>query len=509
MTDPIKYTIRLRGMKKHPKQMIFVRSDRKRKIVRAGRRGGKTTGCATLAIEQFCKGRRVLYAVPTTEQLNAFWREVTTALAEPIQAGVFKKNETEHRIELPGTLQAIRAKSAWNADTLRGDFADLLILDEVQLMAEDAWGVVGAPMLVDNNGDAVFIYTPPSFHSLGVTKARDPRWIAKLYKQHENDPRWLCLHFTSHDNPYISAEALTEITDDMTALAYRQEIEAEDIDEVPGALWNRDLIERGAFNNDGKHIGGGRVTKAPEHLVRAYVGVDPPGGATECGIVASGAGLCNCRGPQELHLFVLDDSSDKMSPDQWGKAAVTSLNRTKADRIVGETNFGGDMVKSTIKTVDEGVAYSDVHATRGKAVRAEPIAALYEQGRAHHVGNFPKLEDEMCSWVPGVSSWSPNRMDGLVWSATKCKIVGSTLGVIELQKQQQAEAAKPYAQRFAEVKASQMERVRTNGNTEACPSCHATCIVQRGPLKHCSQCGNEWGLAPSPAAHGGRAALAK
>lgn len=497
MSEAITYKIRLRGMEKHPKQKLFVRSPLKRKIVRAGRRGGKTTGAATLSIEQFCKGRRVLYAVPTTEQLNAFWREVTTALAEPIDAGVFKKNETEHRIELPGTLQSIRAKSAWNADTLRGDFADLLILDEVQLMAEDAWGLVGAPMLLDNNGDAVFIYTPPSFHSLGVTKARDPRWIAKLFKQHEHDRNWLCLHFTSHDNPHISAEALSAITDDMTQLAYRQEIEAEDIDEVPGALWTRDLIE--------KH----RVHEKPERLDRVYVGVDPPGGATECGIVAAGAALCSCKGSPEMHGFVLADSSLRDSPEKWARAAVTLFHDQNADRLVGEQNFGGDMVQSTIKTADESVPYSHVHASRGKAQRAEPIAALYEQGRVHHVGNLPKLEDEMVSWIPGVSGWSPNRMDALVWALTKCKLTGSALGVIEHEKARQAEAAKPYAQRFAEVKASQIAKVHTNRDTERCPACQATCIVTRGPLKHCAQCAHEWGLVAPAAAKGGRVGLMK
>ena len=102
-------------------------------------------------------------------------------------------------IERPGSDQRIRAKTAWNADTLRGDYADLLILDEWQLMNEEAWEVVGAPMLLDNNGDAVFIYTPPSLHSRSTSKARDPRHAAKLFQRAQADTtgRWEVFHFTS------------------------------------------------------------------------------------------------------------------------------------------------------------------------------------------------------------------------------------------------------------------------------------------------------------------------
>src|SRR5512145_61881 len=239
------YKIRLRTP--HAEQSRFIESPAKRKVIRAGRRGGKTVGAAQLAVEKFLDKRRVLYATPTADQITRFWFEVKRALAEPLDAGVLYKNETEHVIELPGTATRIRAKTAWNADTLRGDYADLLILDEWQLMNEDAWEIVGAPMLLDNNGDAVFIYTPPSIKSASVSKAHDKRHAAKLYQKAAADEsgRWQAFHFSSHANPHISETALDEITQDMTALAIRQEIEAEDIEDTPGALWNRDMIERG------------------------------------------------------------------------------------------------------------------------------------------------------------------------------------------------------------------------------------------------------------------------
>lgn len=183
----------------HDKQREFISSSSKRKIIRAGRRGGKTVGMAIAAIEAFLKGKRVLYAAPTTEQTGAFWAEICLALSDAIKSKVFVKNESEHYIELPGTQQRIRAKTAWNADTLRGDYADLLILDEYQLMCEDAWEIVGQPMLADHNGDAVFIYTPPSLLSAGVSKARDPRHAAKLFKKALSDTtgQWEAFHFTS------------------------------------------------------------------------------------------------------------------------------------------------------------------------------------------------------------------------------------------------------------------------------------------------------------------------
>jgi hypothetical protein len=394
-------TIRL--PKPHEKQAQFVNCNKKRIIVRAGRRGGKTVGIATRAVQRFLQGRRQLYATPTTEQIQRFWVSVTRALQEPIDAGIFKKNETEHTIELVGTEQRIRAKTAWNADTLRGDYADDLYLDEWQLMNEDAWGVVGAPMLLDNNGDAVFIYTPPSLHSRSTTKADDPQHAAKLFKKAKLDTtgRWAAFHFTSHDNPYISAEAISELAGDMTALAYRMEIGAEDVDEAPGALWTRGLIEET------------RVIKSPDYD-RVVVSIDPSASSTgdEAGVITGGR--ANKEG------YVVADDSIQGSPKTWATAAVTAYHRHKADCIVAEANNGGEMVALTIATVDPSIRVKLVHASRGKQTRAEPIASVYEHKRAHHVGSFPLLEDEMCLWTPGDPS--PNRMDAMVWAFTELEL---------------------------------------------------------------------------------------
>lgn len=399
------YTIKLPAP--HIKQAAFINCDRKRIVIRAGRRSGKTVGVAIRNIQSFLAGKRVLYTAPTSEQLSRWWKVVTGALAEPIQAGVFHVNNTEHLIERNGTEQRLRGKTAWNADTLRGDYADELTLDEWQLTDEEAWEVVGAPMMLDNNGDAIFIYTPPSLRSRSVSKARDPRHAAKMFKAAEEEirrsiaekreTRWATFHFTSHDNPYISKDALSDITQDMTPVAYRQEIEAQDIDESPGALWTRETIESG------------RVMDLPD-MARVIVGVDPSATSTgdEAGIITAGL---------NTDYYVLSDDSLQGSPEAWARAAVTAYHKHEADCIIAESNNGGEMVKLTIHTIDPNVPVRLVHASRGKRTRAEPISVLYSQGRVHHVGSFPALEDECCLWVPGDAS--PNRMDALVWALTE------------------------------------------------------------------------------------------
>jgi hypothetical protein len=391
----------------HAQQARFINSPAKRKVIRAGRRGGKTTGVGIQAVEAFKAGQRVLYAAPTQEQIDRFWVEIKLAFAEPVERGILYKNETRHILELPGTEQRIRAKTAWDADSLRGDYADVLILDEYQFMNEDTWGRVGAPMLLDNDGDAVFIYTPPSLHSRSRTKANDPRHAAKLFKRAQSDQtgRWAAFHFTSHDNPHISEAALAEITVDMTEFAYEQEIMADDKDEAPGALWTRERIERL------------RTREIPE-MRRIVVAVDPPGGATECGIVVVGLGV-NDEG------YVLEDCSLRDSPGEWAKAVVQAYDRWEADRVIAEINYGGDMVEHTVKTVDKTVSFKTVRASRGKQVRAEPVAAIYEKAHAHHLGSFPHLEEELCNWQPNRGLPSPNRLDALVWGLTELMLGGA------------------------------------------------------------------------------------
>lgn len=396
------------------RQVEFMQSKAKRRVVRAGRRGGKTTGFGGIAAQAFLEGRRVLYGGPTADQLDQFWGEVTWILEEPLSRGIWYRNNGRRIIERRGTRNRIRAKTVWIPDDLRGDSADLLLLDEFQMMAEDVWELVGQPMLIDNDGDAVFGFTVPSLLSRSHSKAKDKMHASKLYKKHENDPPgsdWQCFTFSSHENRHVSKEAIERMREDMTAMAYRQEILAEDPDEVPGALWTRDLIDKGRI----------RVGDEPDPMVRMAIGVDPPGGATECGIITVGIAPQTDpeTGKTEMHAYVLSDASLAASPRTWAKKIIAQYNGWDADRVIAEINFGGDMVESTIRTQSQTVPITTVHASRGKAVRAEPVAALYEgdNPKIHHVGTFKALEEEMTTWIPGEPNQaSPNRMDALVWA---------------------------------------------------------------------------------------------
>lgn len=182
----------------------------------------------------------------------------------------------------------------------------------------------------------------------------------------------------------------------------RQELLAEMLDDVPGAAWSRADIDAS------------RVERVPVELTRIAVGVDPSvtsrADSAETGIIVAGLGT-------DGHAYVLDDRSRRDTPNGWGRAAVAAYHTHDADLMVAEVNNGGEMVELTVRTVDKTVNYKAVHAQKGKAARAEPIAALYEQGRVHHVGSFDKLEDQMCSWIPGAQS--PDRLDAAVWVLTE------------------------------------------------------------------------------------------
>ena len=202
--------------------------------------------------------------------------------------------------------------------------------------------------------------------------------------------------------------------------------------EVNGALWA--LEDRKA--PDGKIMPGidtGRLAEAPE-MQRIVVAVDPSGtrgdgGGDDIGIVVAGLGV-DGRG------YVLEDATCQMSPEGWGRRAVDLYHRWKADRVVAERNFGGDMVRFTVATADKNVPFKEVTASRGKAVRAEPISAIYEQGRVSHVGTFPDLEDQMCNFTAGgyIGDNSPDRADALVWALTDLMLGSEPVVAMLLRK---------------------------------------------------------------------------
>lgn len=191
----------------------------------------------------------------------------------------------------------------------------------------------------------------------------------------------------------------------------RQELYGDILDDAPGALFTHALIEAA------------RRSRAPSDLVRVVVAVDPAvstnANSNETGIVVVGIDA-------DGELWILADMSGAYSPEEWARRAIQAYVDWSADAIVAEANNGGDLVERNIRAFKdddlglngENVSYEKVTASRGKAIRAEPVSALYEQGRVHHVGVFEKLEDQMCSWSPLLDpkhESSPDRMDALVW----------------------------------------------------------------------------------------------
>lgn len=191
----------------------------------------------------------------------------------------------------------------------------------------------------------------------------------------------------------------------------RQEIAGELLSDVEGALWSYALIDQHRIE----------TIPAGVSLPRIVVAVDPPATSgsesAECGIAVAGFGS-DGRG------YVLDDRSVRGTPNEWARAAVKAFDDYRADHVIIETNQGGEMATNTLRTVRDTLPIRDVHASRGKYARAEPVSALYEQGRISHVGTFPTLEDQLATWVPDGRQPSPDRLDALVWAFTDLMLQG-------------------------------------------------------------------------------------
>ena len=207
----------------------------------------------------------------------------------------------------------------------------------------------------------------------------------------------------------------------------QQELYGRILDDDPRALWGRNILEAS------------RVTETPD-LSRIVVAVDPHATSGQTGIIVVG----EARKHNEQHVYVLDDVTppEGAKPEQWGQAAVAAYHKWEADTLVAEINNGGDMVERVIRTIPGGgrVNYVTVRATRGKYTRAEPISALWEQGRGHMVGYYSELEDQLCTYVPG-ETVSPDRLDALVWGATL--LLGEEPATVQVTRYAQSNFSTP------------------------------------------------------------------
>jgi phage terminase large subunit-like protein len=243
------------------------------------------------------------------------------------------------------------------------------------------------------------------YASVVVTTTPKP---TKLVQRLITDPTTVVTRGSTYDNaanlaPAFFAQIINRY--EGTRLG-RQELNAELLLDVPGALWVRLMFEE--------------RRPAPD-LTRVVVAIDPAASSNEdsdeTGIIVAGKGI-------DGDYYVLADRSCRLSPDGWARRAVAAFDEFQADRIVAEVNNGGEMVGAVVHTVRESIPYTAVHASRGKAIRAEPIAALYEQARVWHTGEFDELEDQLVTWTPD-SGDSPDRLDALVWALTELHQIGA------------------------------------------------------------------------------------
>lgn len=397
-------------------------------LVLAGRGFGKTRVGAEAVRVWARKYRFVNLVAPTSDDARDIMVEGESGILAccPKDERPFYRI-SKSRLEWPNGNKSL-IFTADEPERLRGKQHQKLWCDEIAAWRyQEAWDQAMFGLRLGPNPQAVATTTPKPIalikELIADSKSETPSVVATAGTTYDNRPNL---------SPKFYSKVIRKY--EGTRLG-RQELKAEILDDNPRALWHRTNID--LF----------RVAIAPADLHRVVVGLDPnvknrdhaelnrvPDVLDEAGIVVCATGDAppgwiappECTMSGGVHFYVLGDYSLDEGPNVWGNAAVKAYRDHAADRIIGEVNNGGDMVEATIRVVDQNVSYSSVTASRGKAIRAEPIAALYEQGRVHHVGFFPQLEDECCDFDPITTTKSPNRMDALVWALTELSADEST-----------------------------------------------------------------------------------
>jgi predicted phage terminase large subunit-like protein len=298
--------------------------------------------------------------------------------------------------------------SAEEPERLRGPQHDAAWCDEVGtwVYGDDTWSMLQMGLRLGRNPRCVVTTTPRPTKLIRDLLSREGKGIVVTRGRTRDNAANLAPGFLDEVTRRYGGTRLG-----------RQELDGELLDDVPGALWQRSWIDRG------------RIDHAPD-LDRIVVAIDPAvtntEGSDESGIVVAGVSGSSRDG----QFYVLDDLTARMGPLDWAQRAISAFRRHSADRIIAEVNNGGELVEATIRMVDPKVPYKAVRASRGKAMRAEPISALYEQGRVHHVGSYPALEDQMCCFTSdfdrATAGYSPDRVDALVWALTELSEGGGT-----------------------------------------------------------------------------------
>lgn len=326
-------------------------------------------------------------------------------------------NAHKRRLEWPNGARS-RIFTADEPERLRGKQHMKLWADELCAWRyAEAWDQAMLGLRLGRNPQAVITTTPKP---------------VKVLKEIMQDKATVITPGSTYDNrDNLAKSFMTKIITKYEGTRIgRQELKAEVLEDIPGALWRRTDIDA-------------TRVRFPPDLLRIVVAIDPATssneGSDETGIVAAGKGI-------DGFWYVLDDRSGIYTPDEWADIAVEMYKTLKADRIIGEVNNGGEMIEAVLRNKDRNVSYKSVHATKGKVIRAEPVAALYEQRRVKHVGAFGTLEDQMCMFTSDYdrtkAKYSPDRMDALVWAMTELAIEDMPGdNIVEFLEQQAREKA--------------------------------------------------------------------
>lgn len=383
-------------------------------VALAGRGWGKTRSGAEWIRHKVKQGhKRLAFVAPTNSDIRKTMVEGESGLLNISWSGdkTYRNGKMGKPEWSPTNRQLKYANgatvdcfSAEDPERLRGPQFEAAWCDELCAWnnAQMTWDMLMFTLRLGKH-PRVFITTTPKPTKLLRTILKDDRTVISSGSTYDNKANLA--------PTFIKA---IEATYEGTRLG-RQELYAEVLDEASGALWNRGLLEKCEYPHDKDPL---EISKT---MKRVVVAVDPAITSNEesdmTGIVVAGVDVND-------HAIVLEDATGRYNPEQWASEAIRLYHKYAADRIVAERNQGGDMVKHTFRTVDDSVPVRMVHAARGKFARAEPVSALYEQGRVFHVKGLNELEDQMVSWEPLGKVGSPDRLDALVWAMTDLMLKG-------------------------------------------------------------------------------------
>jgi len=368
-------------------------------LLLAGRGFGKTRTLAEWVCQQAASGQAGRIALVAATAADA--RDVLVegqsgimAVSPPWFRPVYEPSK--RRLSWPNGAIATTF-SAEEPERLRGPQHDAAVCDELGSWSRpEAWDMLQFGLRLGRHPRCLVATTP-----------RSTKLIRELLAREGGDV------VVTRGSTYENRENLAAGFFDQIIRKYegtrlgRQELNAELLEDTPGALWSHAIIDAM------------RQAAAPQ-LARIVVAIDP---AVTSGEDADETGIIVVGKDHQGHGYVLADASGKHQPIEWARSAVAAYRAHHADRIVAERNNGGAMVEATIRMVDDNVPVTTVWASRGKVARAEPVSALYEQGRVHHIGSFPRLEDQMCAFTTDFdrarAGYSPDRIDALVWGLTE------------------------------------------------------------------------------------------